>query len=164
MEMDRKHIAWQDGLIHDCPLKPLRKFRDERGWLAEIFRHDELDREFYPVMGYLSLTQPGVGRGPHEHHEQTDLFVFFHGTFRVYLWDSREDSPTYGVRFVRDLGEESPASVIVPPGVVHAYRNVGQKDALIFNCPNRLYAGWQRKETVDEIRHEDRDDDLYAMD
>jgi dTDP-4-dehydrorhamnose 3,5-epimerase len=157
-------ISWKEGTIHDCPIRPLRKYHDDRGWLAEVFRHDELDASLHPTMAYLSLTEPGVERGPHEHDDQTDLFVFFNGTFRVYLWDSREDSPTFGVRCVVDLGESNPAAVIVPPGVVHAYRNVGGKEAMIFNCPNRLYGGWDRKEVVDEIRHEDRDDDLYSMD
>lgn len=155
---------WREGEIHDCPIRPLKKFHDERGWLAEIFRHDELDPALYPTMGYLSLTKPGVERGPHEHNDQTDLFVFFSGTFRLFLWDSRESSPTHGVRTVIDLGENHPAAVIVPPGVVHAYRNISDREALIFNCPNRLYGGWNRAEEVDEIRHEDRDDDLYAMD
>ncbi|HUF11026.1 MAG TPA: hypothetical protein VMO47_17020, partial [Rhodothermales bacterium] len=59
--------------------------------------------------------------------------------------------------------EGNPAAVIVPPGVVHAYRNVSEGDAMIFNCPNRLYGGWGRAEEVDEIRHEDREDDLYRM-
>lgn len=157
-------IDWKEGAIHDCPIRPLKKHHDDRGWLAEIFRHDELDESLYPTMAYLSLTEPGVERGPHEHIDQTDLFVFFSGTFRVFLWDSREDSPSYGVRHIVELGQSSPAVVIVPPGVVHAYRNVGGTEAMIFNCPNRLYGGWDRNETVDEIRHEDRDDDLYAMD
>lgn len=157
-------IDWKEGTIPDCPIKPLKKFGDERGWLAEIFRHDDLDASVHPVMAYLSLTRSGVERGPHEHYDQTDLFVFFHGTFRLFLWDARIDSPSYGTRYVADLGENNPAAVIVPPGVVHAYRNIGDTDAMIFNCPNRLYGGWNRAEEVDEIRHEDRDDDLFAMD
>jgi dTDP-4-dehydrorhamnose 3,5-epimerase len=165
--MTPTHLAdmdWSDGEIHDCPVRPLQKYHDERGWLAEFFRHDELDESLYPVMGYMSLTKPGVARGPHEHVDQTDLFVFFSGTFRLFLWDARSDSPTFGIRTVVDLGEDRPAAVIVPPGVVHAYRNVGANDALIVNCPNQLYAGWGKKETVDEIRHEDRDDKLFSMD
>lgn len=155
---------WKDGSIHDCPITSMGKYHDDRGWLSEVFRHDDLDTAVYPVMAYLSLTKPGVERGPHEHHDQTDLFVFFHGTFRLYLWDSRATSPTFGVRCVVDVGESNPATVIVPPGVVHAYRNISDTDAMIFNCPNRLYGGWDRAEEVDEIRHEDRDDDLYSMD
>lgn len=160
---DLQTIVWRDGDIHDCPIKSLEKYHDDRGWLTEFFRHDELESSDYPVMGYISLTQPGIERGPHEHADQSDLFVFFSGTFRLYMWDARIDSPTYGVRHVVDLGAGQPAKVIVPPGVVHAYRNVGNTDAVIINCPNRLYAGWGKKEVVDEIRHEDRDDDLFEM-
>jgi hypothetical protein len=40
-------------------------------------------------------------------------------------------------------------------GVAHAYRNVGSKEGIVFNCPNRLYRGRGTKEPVDEIRHED---------
>ncbi|MFV1980928.1 MAG: dTDP-4-dehydrorhamnose 3,5-epimerase family protein [Rhodothermia bacterium] len=157
-------IEWRDGEIHDCSITPLKKYYDDRGWLAEFFRHDELESGEYPVMGYLSLTNPGIARGPHEHHDQSDLFVFFSGTFRLFLWDARPDSPSFGIRQIVDLGVENPASAIVPPGVVHAYRNVGDDDALIINCPNRLYAGWDKKESVDEIRHEDRDDEMFSMD
>lgn len=157
-------IDWRDGEIADCPITPLKKLHDERGWLAEFFRHDELESDSYPVMGYISQTRPGVARGPHEHVDQTDLFVFFSGTFRLFLWDARPASPSFGIRRVVDLGEKQPAAVIVPPGVVHAYRNIGDSDALIVNCPNRLYAGWGKREPVDEIRHEDKEDDVFSMD
>jgi dTDP-4-dehydrorhamnose 3,5-epimerase len=42
----------------------------------------------------------------------------------------------------------------VPPGVVHGYRNVGGKDGLVMNLPNRLFMGPKRAEPVDELRHE----------
>jgi dTDP-4-dehydrorhamnose 3,5-epimerase len=44
--------------------------------------------------------------------------------------------------------------LLVPPGVVHAYKNVGSVEGLVFNAANRLYAGWLRQDAVDEIRHE----------
>ncbi len=157
-------MNWQEGPIAGCIIRPLRRFEDSRGWLAEFFRQDELDPTVYPVMGYLSLTHPGVTRGPHEHRKQTDLFVFFHGQLRLYLWDTRPDSPTYGYRQVLDVGEVNPVIVLVPPGVVHAYRNTGTEPALLINCPNQLYAGWGRKEAVDEIRHENRLDHPFTMD
>lgn len=154
---------WSDGTIHDCITRPLRAFSDERGWLMEFFRHDELDDRYHPRMGYLSATAPGVARGPHEHRHQTDLFVFFHGTFQLFLWDPRPESPTENVRQVIEAGEANPMSVIVPPGVVHGYRNVGETDALIVNCPNQLYAGEGKAFDVDEIRHEERRDSPFIM-
>jgi dTDP-4-dehydrorhamnose 3,5-epimerase len=70
-------------------------YADQRGWLAEIFRQDELASEHFPMMAYISVTKPGVGRGPHAHRDQTDLFCFTGpGDFRVVLWDNRDESPT----------------------------------------------------------------------
>jgi dTDP-4-dehydrorhamnose 3,5-epimerase len=110
------------------------------------------------------MTQPDVARGPHEHEEQSDLFVFFEGTIRLYLWDGRPSSPSFGNRFTADLGADRPASVLVPPGVVHGYKNVGDEPALMVNCPNRLYAGHGKTETVDEIRHEESQESPYHLD
>ncbi|GAB6166787.1 dTDP-4-dehydrorhamnose 3,5-epimerase family protein [Thermostilla marina] len=158
-------MKFQDGSIHDITIDSLKRFSDARGWLVELFRHDELDRDVHPVMAYVSETLPGVARGPHEHVDQTDCFCFLGpGDFKLYLWDGRKDSPTFGVRQTLIVGESNPARVLVPPGVIHAYKNVGDKPGIVFNAPNRLYAGWGKKEPVDEIRHEDLDDSPYVLD
>ena len=157
-------IDWKRGPIEGCPVEPLQVYEDGRGWLAEFFRHDELVDVRHPRMGYVSLTRAGAARGPHEHRDQTDLFAFFHGRFRLYLWDARPDSPTRGHRQTYDVGEANPVRVIVPPGVVHAYRNVGERDGLIVNAPNRLYAGEGKREAVDEVRHEDRPGSPFVLD
>ena len=57
-------------------IQELEKQPDHRGWLAEFFRQDELDQTLWPLMGYVSMTEPGMSRGPHEHRHQTDIFVF----------------------------------------------------------------------------------------
>jgi dTDP-4-dehydrorhamnose 3,5-epimerase len=65
------------GAIRDVVVRDLRKYVDERGWLTELFRHDELTAEFYPQMAYISATQPHLTRGPHEHVDQSDLFLLY---------------------------------------------------------------------------------------
>jgi dTDP-4-dehydrorhamnose 3,5-epimerase len=153
------------GKIHDVVVRPLTKFLDERGWLAELFRSDELDASVMPVMAYLSMTQPGVARGPHEHLDQTDYFCFMGpSNFKVYLWDHRPESPSCGVKQVLYAGVDSLLMVIVPPGVVHAYRNIGNDNGIVFNAPNRLYAGDGKKLPVDEIRHEEEAGSPYSLD
>lgn len=138
--------------------KSLRRFTDQRGWLIELFRDDELPEGFTPVMGYVSLTHPGVARGPHEHRAQSDGFAFLSGTFEVTLWENREGrAKTKQVIFA---GEHNPLFLIVPPGVVHAYRNVGTTDATVLNFPDALYAGKGKSEPVDEIRHEEIDSEF----
>jgi len=132
---------------------------------VELFRHDEVPSEYHPVMSYVSQTKPGIARGPHEHVHQTDLFCFLGpSTFRLYLWDNRKSSPTFGQKCHYDLGENRPASAIVPPGVVHAYRNIGPGDGIVYNAPNQLFAGEGKKEKVDEIRHEDDPESRFEMD
>ncbi|MCA1996551.1 MAG: dTDP-4-dehydrorhamnose 3,5-epimerase, partial [Armatimonadetes bacterium] len=69
-----------------------------------------------------------------------------------HLWENREGNPD---RYeVHAVGEDAPVFVVVPPGVVHAYRNVGDSDAFVLNFPDRLYRGPGKSEPVDEIRHE----------
>jgi dTDP-4-dehydrorhamnose 3,5-epimerase len=144
--------------------RPLVVYEDERGWLAEIFRQDEVTPEHVPAMAYLSVTKPGVARGPHAHRDQTDLFCFAGpGDFRVVLWDNRAESPTFGTRQDFHLGASSPAVLIVPPGVVHAYQNVGATPGLVCNFANRLYRGPGRLEAVDEIRFEDDPDSPFRL-
>ena len=116
-------------------------------------------------MSYVSSTKPGVVRGPHEHREQSDYFGFAGpSTFRLYLWDNREDSPTYKTKFKINLGQDNPTSVVIPPGVVHAYKNIGDCDGYVFNAPNRLFRGQDKQFPTDEIRYEDDSDSQFRLD
>ena len=158
-------VSFQDGPIDGVVLRPLQRFSDSRGWLVELFREDELPWENVPAMAYVSETLPGVVRGPHEHVEQSDYFAFLGpGDFKLYLWDARLGSPTSGRKMAVIVGESNPQSAIVPPGVVHAYKNVGFTPGLVFNAPNRLFAGKGKTAPVDEIRHEDDEAMPYVID
>ncbi|HXG12795.1 MAG TPA: dTDP-4-dehydrorhamnose 3,5-epimerase family protein [Gemmataceae bacterium] len=158
-------MQFHPGRIEGIIWRPLRKYHDARGWLCELFRHDELPPEFHPVMAYVSLTEPGVARGPHAHAEQADCFCFLGpSNFQVYLWDDRPGSPTYRTFETAIVGEDRPMLLIIPPGVVHAYKNVGGRPGLVFNCPNRLYKGPGRKDPVDEVRHENDPNSPFRVD
>ncbi len=153
------------GKIEGVIVKNLTKFIDERGWLTETFRNDELEEQYYPVMGYISMTNVDVARGPHEHVDQADNFTFIGpSNFKIYLWDNRKNSPTYMVRQILFAGEDAPKSVLIPPGVVHAYKNVGGKHGMVVNSPNRLFAGKGKKDPVDEVRHESDPNSIFTLD
>ena len=161
MNMAKK---FENGIIDGVMVKDLKKFLDHRGWLCELFRRDEIEEEIFPEMAYCSLTYPGIVRGPHAHREQTDLFYFMGpGNFEVRLWDNREDSPTFGVVQVIFAGQDSPKLVVVPPGVVHGYKVIGTGPGLVFNSPNKLYAGEGKTAPVDEIRYEDQADTPFKF-
>ena len=69
-------MLYKEGAIEGIIWKSLSIYKDQRGWLSELFRHDDLPQEFHPVMAYISMTEPGIARGPHEHYEQADCFCF----------------------------------------------------------------------------------------
>ena len=151
--------------IAGVEFKELKKHSDQRGWLSEIFRQDEIDNGKFPVMSYISMTKPGVTRGPHEHKDQTDYICFVgQSSFKIYLWDNRPDSPTTGKFFEFVAVEGGPVSVKIPPGVVHAYKNIGLAEGIIINSPDKLYAGHGKNEPVDEIRYENQPDSRFKLD
>jgi dTDP-4-dehydrorhamnose 3,5-epimerase len=62
------------------------------------------------------------------------------------------------------VGEDNPQAVIVPKGVVHAYKNISQtQKGVVINFPNRLYMGEGKKEPVDEIRHENDPHTIFKI-
>jgi dTDP-4-dehydrorhamnose 3,5-epimerase len=156
---------FRTGPIKDIIWRPLKRFDDKRGWLCELFRTDDISDEYRPEMGYMSQSWAGVSRGPHEHVEQADLFCFLGpGEFKVYLWDNRPHSPTYWHRQAQVVGSEQPTALIVPPGIVHAYKNVSTQAGIVYNFPNQLFRGRARAQPVDEIRHEDDPATVFVLD
>jgi dTDP-4-dehydrorhamnose 3,5-epimerase len=157
--------SFRDGEIEGVVISKLTKALDSRGWLTELFRNDDMADEFVPAMAYISSTNPGITRGPHEHVDQADFFCFLGpSNFKLRMWDNREDSETFRNVTTLVVGQDNPASVLVPAGVVHAYQNVGDLDGIVINCPNRLYRGAGRKEEIDEIRHENDGQSAFRMD
>ncbi len=149
-------------MINGVIIKNLSKYKDDRGWLMEVYRSDI--NKFKTEMCYLSHTEKDVVRGPHEHINQTDYFVFIgYGDFEFYLWDNRKDSTTHGERMKFVVGESNKVSVIVPPGVVHGYKSISESGSLCINLPDKLYAGEGKKDKVDEIRHENDIDSEFKI-
>ena len=160
----KEESIFVEGDIHDVVVYQLKKYHDGRGWLAEIFRLDEIAEEFYPQMAYISMTEPGVLRGPHEHIEQADLFCFIGpSNFKLTIWDMRDGSPSKRHQMSITAGEDDPQAVIVPKGLVHAYKNIGNDKGIVINCPNRLYMGAGKKDEIDEIRHEDDANTIFKF-
>ena len=149
-------------MIEGVIVKNLKQFSDDRGWLTEIYRRDELDTS--PAMSYVSLTLPGVVRGPHEHVYQSDYFIFIGpGNFRLHLWDRRSNSVSNGKKMEIEVGADNPCAVLVPPGVVHGYKCISDVPALSINLPDKLYKGVGKADEIDEIRWEEVENSPYVI-
>ena len=143
-------------------IKKITKYTDERGYLVETFREDTLPDRLKLVMCYVAFTKPGASRGPHEHLKQTDVTCFIGpGNFKIKLWDNRKKGKPYGSFMEITGGRDNPLLIMIPPGIVHGYKNISEDLGMVINYSDKLYKGWNKLEEVDEIRHEDAKDDFY---
>jgi dTDP-4-dehydrorhamnose 3,5-epimerase len=139
-------------------------FKDMRGSLHELFRTDEIPAGFKPLMACSSWSHPGVTRGPHQHTMQDDYFTFAGpSNFTIYLWDDRPPASGAAKGWFILTGEQAPARLYVPRGVVHAYRNTGFVMGLVVTVTSLLFKGEGRRDPVDEIRHELNPDTPYRL-
>lgn len=117
-------------MIDGVQVKKLIRHVDDRGYFMEILRDDdELLEKFGQAS--LSLTYPGVIKAFHYHKKQDDLWFFPKGNAQVVLYDMREDSPTKGQTDVFYMGENNPILLVIPKGVAHGYRVLGNEPAII---------------------------------
>jgi dTDP-4-dehydrorhamnose 3,5-epimerase len=156
-------MKFKEGKIEGVHAVQLVKHVDWRGYLIETFRLDMLPNKIQPQMSYVSFTEPGIARGPHEHRRQTDMFAFIGpGNFFIKLWDNREHSKSFGNVMTYVAGMDNPLLVVVPPGVVHGYKNNSRTErGMVLNYPDKLFRGWNKKDDVDETRHEEQADNFY---
>jgi dTDP-4-dehydrorhamnose 3,5-epimerase len=126
-------------MIEGVRLKRLTKHCDDRGFFAELVRDDE--PELFARFGQASwsMSYPGVIKAFHYHEKQDDLWFFPSGNAQVVLYDLREDSSTHGETDVYYLGEENPVMLLIPKGVAHGYRVLGQKPATIIYFTTESY-------------------------
>ncbi len=116
------------GKIEGLQVKNLQVIPDERGWLMEILRSDDdIFKKFVQV--YMTTAYPGVVKGWHYHKIQTDNFTCINGMMKVVLYDSRENSTTYGNIMESFVGDKKPILISVPPLVYHGFKGIGTETA-----------------------------------
>src|ERR1043166_3622984 len=131
--------SFRDGEIKGVVVNSLTKAFDSRGWLAALFRHDRLEAGFFSAMAYISSTNPGVTRGPHEHVDQADFFCFLGpSNFKLRLWDNREPSETFLCTATLVVGADNPVSVLIPAGGGYGYQKNWDVGGVVVNFANRL--------------------------
>ncbi|WP_411334735.1 dTDP-4-dehydrorhamnose 3,5-epimerase family protein [Metabacillus indicus] len=126
-------------MIDGVKTKKLVKHLDDRGFFAELIRDDE--KEFLAKFGQASwsMSYPSVIKAYHYHEKQDDLWFFPSGNAQVVLYDLREKSPTNGQTNVYYMGEQNPIMLLIPKGVAHGYRVLGEKPAVIIYFTTEPY-------------------------
>lgn len=125
-------------MIKDVVVKKLLRHPDDRGFFMEILRNDEgLLKRFGQAS--MSKSYPDVIKAFHYHERQDDIWFFPVGNAQVVLYDLREGSPTKGETNVFYLGEDNPQIVVIPVGVAHGYRVLGNVPACIVYFTTESY-------------------------
>ena len=129
-------------LIADVQAKPFPLWPDDRGYFLEVARLGEGLVADFPIRSTqvsTALNYPGIIKAFHFHKHQTDFWVPAAGLLQVVLVDLRVSSPSYGLKNTLYVGALRPWQVLIPPGVAHGYKVIGEQPSVLVYVTNRIY-------------------------
>jgi dTDP-4-dehydrorhamnose 3,5-epimerase len=143
-------------LIAGVLIKPYALWPDDRGYFLEVARLGEGMVSSFPAESTqisTAFNYPGIIKAFHFHRFQTDFWVPAAGLLQVALVDMRVESKTFGCKNTLYAGNLRPWQVLIPPGVAHGYKVIGNQPSVLVYVTNRKY------DPSDEgrIRHNDPD-------
>lgn len=110
--------------MDNVKIKKLQVKEDERGFVAEIVRVEDLEnkkKSFGQI--YISTANPGQTKGKHYHQRKTEWFCVIKGKGLLTLVDknSKEKQEI-------KMGEDNMVAVAIPPMVWHAIANTADSE------------------------------------
>lgn len=128
--------------IDGVQVEPYSLWPDDRGYFAEIIRLGQGLPAGFPAESTqvsAALSYPGTIKAFHYHLHQTDFWAPVQGMFQVALADLRTGSPTFGRRNTFYAGVLRPWRILIPPGVAHGYKVIGEGPAMLVYVTDRHY-------------------------
>jgi len=125
-------------MINGVEIKKIIRHSDDRGYFSEIIKFGE--ETFCEVkQTNYSIAYPKVIKAFHWHKKQFDVWFPVKGNMQIVLYDIRKKSPTRGETQIICAGEDNPQLILIPPGVMHGYRVLGNKPAGLFYHTSEIY-------------------------
>lgn len=128
--------------IDGVQVEPYSLWPDDRGYFTEIIRLGQGLPAGFPAESTqvsAALSYPGTIKAFHYHLHQTDFWEPVQGMFQVALADLRTGSPTFGRRNTFYAGVLRPWRILIPPGVAHGYKVIGEGPAMLVYVTDRHY-------------------------
>jgi len=129
-------------LIMGVEINPFPVWPDDRGYFLEIARLGEGLVADYPATSSqvsAALNYPGIIKAFHYHRFQTDYWVPVSGLLQVALVDLRRGSRSYGAKNTMYVGALRPWQLLIPPGVAHGYKVIGEQPSVLVYITNKTY-------------------------
>jgi len=134
--------AGSGPIIEGVRIEPVAVWPDDRGHFLEVLRTGcGLASSFPPDTSQVSatVTYPAIVKAFHYHLQQYDCWTVVKGMLQVALADLRTGSPTFGLRNTLYIGELRPWQILIPPGVAHGYKVIGDDAAVLVYVTSRFY-------------------------
>ena len=105
--------------IKGVEVKDLEVHKDNRGWLAEIFRPEDVNKT---MKGQITITTalPGIVKANHYHTRKFELYCVIQGNMKLRLKDMKTGKTEEMI-----LSEESLKIVKIGPNIAHGFKNAG---------------------------------------
>lgn len=136
-----QHSTFHGPTIDGVIFRMLRPIVDGRGDVTELWSLPWVDREglVVPQHIYQSATDYGVTKCWHLHEVHTDQFTVTRGKLQVVCADIRDDSPTFGQVNSFIIGVQSPALLLIPPGIMHGWKALAPPETIVVNLQSHPY-------------------------
>ncbi|MFA5358756.1 MAG: WxcM-like domain-containing protein [Patescibacteria group bacterium] len=114
-------------------IKNLEKKVDDRGWLAEIIRAEDVEpKEFGQFL--ITTAKPGITKGGHYHKRKNEWYCVIRGKAELYL-----KNLTSGQEENVILDENNLQLVKIEPNVFHSIKNIGEDEMYLLAYTTEVF-------------------------
>jgi dTDP-4-dehydrorhamnose 3,5-epimerase len=135
-------MAGSADLIEGVRIQALPLWPDDRGYFLEVLRAGRgLVAGFPPETTQVAAAYnyPGAIKAFHQHLRQTDCFAPVMGSYQIALVDLRKGSRTFGLRNTIYAGVLRPWQILIPRGIGHGYKILGNEPGLLVYATDHFY-------------------------
>ena len=120
--------------MKDIRVDDLDRKSDERGWLIEVLGGKSLDASHEFGQIHVSVAYPGKVRGNHYHTRKLEWFNVPMGKGLLRLKDLKTGEEKDII-----MGEGDLRTVHIPPGIIHAIKNIEEADMVLIVYANESF-------------------------